>query len=335
MSDMFPSLSTNLTPSFLTTRQLSKNIFDNAFELDKYTKGLTSTYFETWKKDEEDRLLNLISRPTLGLSSSELWTSKLSDTISSNALSNLDSVYGVNNKVSFTTETMDMWKHEDEKLQAVQVKLSEDWQIAQDKFHELVGLGEYDESILNFRKEHESLFDLPVTETSFDTNIIEGTKYLEEMNSTMYNLGLDALHKASEINQPYKIALEQAEAMQSLRGWGEPHEILIDKYSEQVEETTEVIESILNLSELIDDELFDDIFWTDSYDDIKELVYKLLDEGKLEQVFERRLLVQKLKNLKWFKHLKHLTIKDFNYQWNEFCKKIKEEKSVFLKKVEK
>jgi len=280
MTDMLSTSSRALRDSFMTTEQLSQNLLGHTFELDKYTKGLSSTYFDTWRKEEENRISELISKHTLGFSSQELWTNKISETFNKTALDNLESAYGI------TKLSSNIWEEENARLDAIKVKFSDDWQTEQEKFQELVGLGKYDESILSFKKEHESLFDLPVTATSFDTNIIDGTKYLEEMHSTIDNLGLDAINKAFEVSQPYKIALEQAEAMKSLYGWGEPYETLIDKYSEQVEETKEIIESISNLSELIHDELFENLMWNESYDNIKALVYKLIDEGKLEQVFD-------------------------------------------------
>jgi len=99
----------------------------------------------------------------------------------------------------------------------------------------------------------------------------------------MDNLGLEVLTKALEVNQPYKIAIEQAEAMNPFRNWGEPYEALVNQHHTKVEKTTEIIESILNLADLIDDELFDDILLTASYDDIKSFIFKLIGEGKLKQ----------------------------------------------------
>jgi len=116
--------------------------------------------------------------------------------------------------------------------------------------------------------------------------LIENYESLKILNSSIETSALEALEKALEIEKPYKLALEQIDKMSPLRVLGEQFEAKIDRHEEKVDEMKEVIKSISNLSELMKDELFDDIFLTDSYDDIKELVYKLLDEKKLEQVFD-------------------------------------------------
>ena len=157
--------------------------------------------------------------------------------------------------------------------------------IEQEKIHQLSGLAKYNDSISNFTKEYKSLFQPSLS--TYESIIKDASKNINELKlSSIDSLGLDALSKTFEVNQPYKIALKQLESMNSLRSWGETHNALVNQYQTQVEKTTEIIESISNLSDLIYDELFDDIFWTDSYDDIKVLVFKLIDEGKLKQEFD-------------------------------------------------
>ena len=170
--------------------------------------------------------------------------------------------------------------------------LTNTWKIEQKKFHQLSGLGKYNENILNFTKEYESLFDSHLTAShTLGQSLLQAQETIKPYKSFLDNnpinsLALDGLQKVIEVNQPYNIALEQLKSMDALRSWGEPHEALINRYMEKIEETTEVIESILNLSDLIDDELFDDILLTDSYDDIKSFVFKLIGEGKLKQEFD-------------------------------------------------
>jgi len=232
--------------------RISKNLIDSVYGLDNYKNRLTSDYFNKWQEQEQDRIKKLIEQSSLA------------------SLSPENVLIGRNDRLEIVTQSNSI----------------NNWKKEYEKFHQLAGLGKYNENILNFTKEYESLFNPSVT--AFDSYSIDRSKYLNEFKlSTMENLGLEALKQSLEVNQPYKIALEQVEAMNSLRGWGESYETLIDRHREKVEETTEVIKSISNLSNLMYDELFANVMRDDSYDDIKALVYKLLDEGKIEQVFDK------------------------------------------------
>jgi len=65
--------------------------------------------------------------------------------------------------------------------------------------------------------------------------------------------------------------------------------------------------------------IIEDKTWTEPHSDQLSRYVQKVSNHNLTR------LLAKLKNLQWSQSSKHLTLKDFNYQWIEFCKKSKEE----------
>ena len=66
---------------------------------------------------------------------------------------------------------------------------------------------------------------------------------------------------------------------------------------------------------------------------VRRIILPLLhDEQKIELFLSNRHLA-KLKKIKWFQSVKQLTLRDFNYQWIEFCKKSNQNASTFVQNI--
>ena len=112
---------------------------------------------------------------------------------------------------------------------------------------------------------------------------INGLKF-----TSLSQLVSNSISKALNTKHSYNTALKQLEMLKPLSSLGDNYESLINKYNSRISNLTCILESIPKLTDIIDDELFDDVYLSATYDDIKELIFRLINDGKLKQVFDEK-----------------------------------------------